>query len=89
MQGIREGILFISSYGIAPGIVDEWNDPTLKHSNLALRVKLQVFRPKADMTIHFSQSWGEDLVRYIDGERSKDYVVRDRHRAKGVQMEQT
>ena len=41
------------------------------------------------MTIHFSQSWGEDLVRYIDGERSKDYVVRDRHRAKGVQMEQT
>jgi len=37
-----------------------------------------VFRPKADMTIHFSQSWGEDLVRYIDGERSKDYVVRDR-----------
>lgn len=66
-----------------------WNHPTLKHSNLALRVKLQVFRPKADMTIHFSQSWGEDLVRYIDGERSKDYVVRDRHRAKGVQMEQT
>lgn len=40
----------------------------------------QVYRPRADVTIYYSPSWGCDFVRSMEGELSKDYVVRDRPR---------
>lgn len=39
---------------------------------------LPVFRPKPDLTIQFSPSWGSYLVTCVDGELSKDYLVKDR-----------
>ena len=38
----------------------------------------EVFRPRADLTIQYSPTWGNYLVTCIDGELSKDYLVKDR-----------
>ena len=42
------------------------------------RVCSEVFRPKPDLTIQYSPSWGSYLVTCVDGELSKDYLVKDR-----------
>ena len=50
------------------------------------RVCSEVFRPKPDLTIQYSPSWGSYLVTCVDGELSKDYLVKDR-RAPSCQLE--